>query len=382
MAEVDWHRCKFLESTENLKPLVKQRFGREPSSSIAREIAACLQQGRLFYEAASTSPLEIRPLQQFYGMVGFAKALIVASRLSSLATLRPTHGIKDISAGNARIAELKLQIERSGRFQEFNDVVAPLTRLGLVDMVNKSRAIYFPSATSEVLQGIELSLREILSRIPRLESLYRQTFGEEASTDLISLETGSQEADFRIRVDDQELFADRESLRRMVLRWRERFPFLRTWRLHSAQYAWGNSLIYFRNVRNLDIDEFSKAYLREQNGAFQELALAGDINEPFSLKDGFCPVAGGYSGIIYAIAPVRDLYFSEFSMHYLALFLLSSLMRYRPQTWTHAISRSVVAGEPADDRALSLIERFLRLNETEIPEFVVQILNPHEDAFA
>jgi hypothetical protein len=384
MAEVDWHKCKFLESTENLKPLVKKRFGREPSSSIAREIVACLQQGRLFYEAAATSPLEIRPLQQFYGMVGFAKAVIVASRLNSLATLRPAHGLTDISAGNARIEELKLKIERAGTFQEFNDVVAPLTRLGLVDVVNKSRSMYLPSAASESLQDIELSLREILGRIPRLESLYRQTFGEDALADMVSLEAGSQEADFRIRVDDQELFTGRESLKQMVQRWRERFPFLRIWRLNSAQYSWGKSMIYFRNVHNLNIDEFSEEYLLEQNGTFQEQALAGDVNERFSLKDGFRPVAGGYiGGAIYASAPVGDdLYVSEFSMQYLALFLLSTLMRYRPQTWTHAISRSVVPGEPADDRTLSLIERFLDLNQSEIPEVVVEILNPNEDPFA
>jgi len=71
MGEIDWHKCRFLESSENLKPLVKKRFGREPSTSVAREIAACLQQGRLFYEAAAASPLEIRPLQLFlwYGRV-------------------------------------------------------------------------------------------------------------------------------------------------------------------------------------------------------------------------------------------------------------------------------------------------------------------------
>jgi hypothetical protein len=382
MADVDWHQCKFLESTENLRPLVKRRFGRVPSSSRAREIAACLQQGRLFYEAAASSPLEIRPLQQFYGMVGFAKALIVAKRLDSLATLRPAHGLTDVSSGNSRIAELKLRIELSGTFQEFNDVIAPLTRLQLSDMVNKSRAIYFASAHSELLQGIDLSLQEILSRIPRLEFLYRQTFGEQALTDTVNLEAGSQETDFRIRVDDQEMFANRESLKQIVLRWRERFPFLKKWRLHSAQYAWGNSLIYFRNVSALNVDEFSEEYLKEQNGTFQEHAFAGDVNERFSLEDGFCPVAGGYSGSVYAIAPVRGLHISEFSLQYLALFLLSSLMRYRPQTWTHAISRSVVPGEPADDKSLSLIERFLNLNQTEIPGFVVRILNPNEDEFA
>src|ERR1700722_18942468 len=133
MSEVDWHKCKFLESTENLKPLVKKRFGREPSSSVAREIAACLLQGRLFYEAAASSPMEIRPLQQFYGMVGFAKAIVVASKLSSLSTLRPTHGLTDISAGNSRIADLRLKIQGSGTFQEFNDVMAPLARLCYLD---------------------------------------------------------------------------------------------------------------------------------------------------------------------------------------------------------------------------------------------------------
>src|SRR5216683_5982001 len=111
MGEID---CRFLESTENLKPLVKIRFGREPSTSIAREIAACLQQGRLFYDAAASSPLEIRPLQLFYGMVGFSKALVLARRACSLSALRAAHGVKDASAGNSRISELRIKIKNAG----------------------------------------------------------------------------------------------------------------------------------------------------------------------------------------------------------------------------------------------------------------------------
>jgi YaaC-like Protein len=68
---------------------------------------------------------------------------------------------------------------------------------------------------------------------------------------------------------------------------------------------------------------------------------------------------------------------SEFSIQYLALFLLSSLVRYRPQTWTEAISGSVVSGETADDKSLSLIERFLEVNRGSIPELVVKLLNLH-----
>jgi hypothetical protein len=207
------------------------------------------------------------------------------------------------------------------------------------------------------------------------------TFGAEAQTDAIDLETGYQDdAVFRIRIYDPHLFADRESLKQIVHRWRQRFPFLTKWRLHSAQHGYGNSILYFRNMSNAGIDEFSEAYLVYENESFQERALPDDTNELFSLEQGLHPVAGGYTGgHIHAISPVRDCYISEFSLQYLALFLLSSLMRYRPQTWTHAISGSVIPGETADDRALSLIERFLDLNRSQIPGVVVRVLNPYED---
>jgi hypothetical protein len=240
-----------------------------------------------------------------------------------------------------------------------------------------------PSTNSAALRGVELSLKEILGRIPRLESLYELTFGEEAQAKIISLETAYQDdADFRIRIDDSQLFADRESLKQIVDRWRARFPFLKIWRLTSGQHGYGNSIIYFRNVHNLNIDEFSEGYLDYQNGSFQELAISDDANVRFSLEEGFHSVAGSYTGGgTYAVSPIGGSSVSEFSIQYLGLFLLSSLMRYRPQIWTHAISRSIVPGEPADDRALSLIERFLDLNQMEIPEMIVTVLNPYEDDF-
>ena len=382
MAESDWHKCKFLESVENLKPLVRRRFGREPSSSIAREIVACLQQGRLFYEAAASSPLEIRPLQQFYGTIGFSKAIILASGPRSLSTLKPAHGVKDVSQGNSRIADLRAKIETSGTFQDFNDVIGSLGRFCYIDNTTRRRSVTLPSAKSSELCGIELSLRDILGRIPGLEPLYQMTFEEVALTAPLMLEAGyPDDADFRIRIDDPTTFDDRESLKQIVSRWRSRFPFLTAWRLSTAQYAWGNTVIYFKNRHNTNIDEFSETYLALQNGSFQESAVPDDLNERFAIADGLSHLAGGYTGRTYAISPVGNFYVSEFSVHYLGLFLLSSLMRYRPQIWTHAISRSVVPGEPADDKALSLIERFLDLNQSVVPEMVVTILNPYEDEY-
>jgi hypothetical protein len=207
------------------------------------------------------------------------------------------------------------------------------------------------------------------------------TFAEEARTCLIGLNSDYRDNNrFCVQIEDSELFSDRDSLKQMVNRWRGRFPFLEAWRLDSAEHSQGHSLLMLRNTRHSDIDEFSETYLEQGTGIFKA-PEPSDQDEPFSLAEGFHPV-GGFTGGIYPMSPVAGSYLSEFSFHYLALFLLSSLVRYRPHIWMHAISRSVMSDTPADDRALSLVERFLDINVSAIPEMVVTVLNPHEDFYS
>ncbi len=96
------------------------------------------------------------------------------------------------------------------------------------------------------------------------------------------------------------------------------------------------------------------------------------------------PTAGYLEGGHYLTGPVggNGVHISEFSYHYLGLFLLSSLVRYRPEAWAHSISRSMFPNEPADDKALSLIQRFLEINRTVIPQMVASVLNPHDDFYS
>ncbi len=381
MEQVD---CRFLESIDNLKPLVKKRFDKEPSTSIAREITACLQQGRLFYEAAELSSLEIRPLLLFYGMVGFAKALAVSSRQSALSTLKPAHGLTDVSATNSRIADFRVRVESDGTFQEFNDVVAKLTRLCYYDAFDEPHVIYLPSAGREELVGIELSLKEILSRIPGLETLYHLTFMEGAQSSVLTLESGFPGDNyFRIDVSDPELFNDRESVKRIVCGIRTRFSFLQKWRFTMARRNQGRTVVSFRNTASLGDAEFSERHLKESGGYYHAFDLAGEQGKTFALEEAFCPVAGGQTGgPIRAVSPVGNLHISEFSFHYLGLFLLSTLVRYRPETWTSAISHSMVRNEATDDKALNLIERFLEINTETIPKLVVAVLNPTQDKWS
>ena len=118
------HNLQFLESTNNLSSVIERKHGWHPNLEQTQEILACIRQGRLFYEASASSPIEIRPLQQFYGMLGFAKALIlVTDRKNRLGNLAGSHALKDTSAPDSQLAELSAKITGRGTFHYFNDAV-------------------------------------------------------------------------------------------------------------------------------------------------------------------------------------------------------------------------------------------------------------------
>jgi hypothetical protein len=213
--------------------------------------------------------------------------------------------------------------------------------------------------------------------------LYRTTFGEDARTALIDFTRDHRKTHetekCEILVYAPALFSDCESLRRIVQDWRSRFPILQRWRLIRAKPWSGDSMLYFRNLDNSHLpDEFAHPALVEQG----EMFVAPTIQESmsFPLPQNLQPVAG-FCGNNYLMSPIKDQYLSEFALHYVALFLLSSLVRYRPQTWMHAISRSILPDTPADDQLLSLLETFMAIDCRVIPKMVVRVLNPNEDRY-
>jgi hypothetical protein len=328
------------------------------------------------------SPLEIRPLQMFYGMVGFAKALVVASRCQSLATLRGSHGLKDVSAAGCRIAEQQVKIESAGTFQEFNDVVAGATRFCYHDEALRPSSVRTPAASSNDITGFKLSLSEVLNRIPNLEELFQRTFGEIANTAPMFVDNIIP-GRCTVQVSEPQYFSSRDAVKTLVAKWRVRHPFLTQWRLINATHEWGRSTFYFHNVANPGLEELEEPALIQHGDTFQAPSPSIDQANHFPFLASLPPMGGGYTGgHPYPISRVQGRYLSEFALQYLGMFILSSLVRYRPQTWMHAISRSVTAEGPADDQALSLIDRFLEISGESVPQMVLTMLNPQEDLYS
>lgn len=384
----DWHKIKFLESGANLKPLLKLVTGRTPSTRIVRDVGACLQQGRFYYDAAAAAPLEIRPLLLFYGYLAFARALVAGRTLRPLSGLAHTHGLGDSSGHGGRIRDLKVTIGATGSFQEFNDVVCGLGRVCYINANLEHANVPTPMAASTDLSGKQWSLKNLLSRVPGIEEIFRLTFGENSNTDSISLSLETRRKDlWEIRIDDPERFVGRDELKALVGKWRQRHTFLGQWRFVEGGSAWGNSILLFVSTSNVGIDEFSEAELKEHgDGTFQAThdprrKVAASPAMPVASI--LAPMAGGFPGErCYATTPIDGVYPSEYALHYLVLFLLSSLVRYRPDAWAHSISRSALPDRASDDQEIALIEQFFEIHVSTVVGLVVAALNPHEDRYA
>lgn len=360
---------KFLESIENVRAAVWKTTGRKPSAIVAREISVCLRQGRLYFESAKAASLEIRPLILYYGMLSYARAVIVARSHRSLATLNQTHGLFDKSESKTSIAELQLEIGARGTFQEFNDSIRGLSAVNYF-LGSMPFSHTLPSTESSCFTGFQLSLKQILSRIPWLDHHYQQTFQEHSKTNILSLHAHGSSTNERteLRIDLPNVGLERSVLEQAVGRLRENFPCLRRWTLSTVQEAWGNAVLIFENLaRDGGVNDLSDQVLQPCNTGFRTTLTPNYVNF-LDLLEPVSPASGHeYS---YLVSGIGGQHMSEISLEYLGMFILGSLVRYRPDVWVHAVSRFSYPGRPADDRSLTLIEHFLDLVEGRFPGIV------------
>jgi hypothetical protein len=362
---------KFLESTANLKSIISRSSGRTPSTEIARDISACLQQGRMFFEIAASAPPQIQPLQIFYGMVGFAKAVILARTVLPIATIQQSHGLSDVSSQNAKVEELSLRFQGNGVFAQFNDVMAQLGRINYFDKFSAPLSVLKPFDELSALNPDKCSLKDILARIPGLQKLYSKTFFEDAACCGFSLFHHAEEVE--LRIDLPQRFSCRDELRTIVEALRQRYQFLNDWCLCAGTHAWGQTMLLFYNIEKPEAGEFSEQALLEGPNGFSAVNRNRNSIAFYKILP---PLAGGLTNDHpTAIQSLNGANLSEASLFFCGAFLLSSLVRYRPQAWQHALSHSVQENQAADDRALSLIESFSAMSLGRFPIFVQQAMD-------
>lgn len=368
---------RYLESDAAIKERLLAISGRHPNSRNTAFVSSCLLHGRLFWESAESAALETRPLLLYYGAASFAKALVVAYNSCDLSEVARQHGLSCTQGDGDLIANFAIAANGRGLFQQFNDVASSLNRFEYFEKSNL-RTIPIPTAKSDRLNGLRLTIEEALSRLPSLSADYARCTGKTANTlGFIFSDSGRCPGLYEIRIDDKQTYSTIDELKMLVARTRDRAPFLKRWRLVQATVAWNSSIMFFSNL-NVPADEFAALHQRPSgSGIDVELTenIRYDTAHHFNGLGALVPFAQARGGYPAYVAPVDGgEYVSEYSIMMLTLLGLSSLVRYEPHTWTACIHRRPLAGRPVDDVLLPVIEQFLNFAMVTMPTFVVSAL--------
>ena len=290
----DCYRIMSFESTSNIRRVLRNSICREPSPKIATKISACLRQGRMFFETAIQSPIEIRPLLIFHGVLGFSKAIILARHQRVHEASPISCGLSDTSCENVRIENIKLKIEENGIFQQANDVIAMLEGVNYNQSFNPL-FLKIPFDSSMNIMGKEIKIRDILARIPSLGRYYKTSFKEYPKNKMIILRyMDDRDGLTHLEITDPEIYNDRVSLKRIVQKWRLKYPILEKWCLIKAFQAMGVSYLMFGNINKDDFDEFSEEFLVDRDGIFETKSGAYNLSDKrIDFRTILPPLTGG-----------------------------------------------------------------------------------------
>lgn len=364
---------RFLEGASALRDRMRELSGRQPNANQVAFASSCLLHGRLFWESARAAPIETRPLLLYYGAAAFAKLLVIAKTGCQPSDIGSSHGASCAPGDGDTVGGYMIRCDGQGLFQSFNDVAARLCRLKYFENFD-SRYISTPAAASNQLGGLELSLQEILARVPEVAAMYELCCRTPASiTKLAVFAPIALGDDFTIRVDLPARFEGLDQLRAHVAIVRERVPFLSQWRLRSAQHAWDCSITVFCNRTGaMEPAEFEGSF--DEGGRNFAATIQADVTT-FEVAPVLPSLAGGYASIASYIAPVGGgVPISEHSLQLLGLLSLSSLVRYRPHVWTSCVHRRRLGDRPVDDGLLPAIEVFLDCVTECFPKLVADVL--------
>ena len=265
MESVDRYNIKSLESVSNIKYVVKETRGFELKTEVASGIAVCITQGIMFFDSAKIAPFEIKPLLALYGMIAFTKGLILERSTNGIETLKRSHGLKDISPPNSKIYDSSLLINKYGNFQLFNDVVSHNGEISLIDKFNENYHLGKQYDKSDKIYLLEVSLKEIMSRLTDLRNYYKDTFKEEPKILEFELNTSEKTmiTELNIITEVECIIDNIEYLKEYINKLRNNYPFLHDWCFYGLDlipwYSFNESryMSCFRNIDKEKIDEFS-----------------------------------------------------------------------------------------------------------------------------
>lgn len=343
----------FLESPHNLGRHLLEHADITLTNQQAYETCSCLHQAREFFRIARTADLAVRPIVTYYAMNCMAKALAVSTgRLPSLCELKPSHGLSASTKLGQRLGDSAVSVLRNGDtpFHHLVDTLSYRTSLRIPVRGGSTLQVRCPITSSEDIGGLKTTLRDLLSRIPHLWNFFAATFEEEplvtrAEYKAAEWAPGRHQVVLLLRdisADD----AGREQAFRL-------HGGLRKWR---PWYGGGDRLMF----ENLDPALAERP--SDQDGQMRYLVAVEEIAVPLD---------AGPDGELFLVGDLQGASLPWPVLLYMAAFLLSSIARYRPDSWAGvaALDRT-----EADAGMRAVLEDFYQLALERFPIVVLSAI--------
>src|SRR5258708_30623375 len=113
-----WSRLSLFLSRDILKRRYRERHGGDMSATKAREIISHLEQARQYFTSAESAGVLAEPLEQYYGVLAFSRAIALYLNFSLRETsLKPGHALRASLPSDGCIEDIQLDVQ-GGTFAE------------------------------------------------------------------------------------------------------------------------------------------------------------------------------------------------------------------------------------------------------------------------
>jgi hypothetical protein len=339
----------FFESGKNLKRYLASAAGYSPNTSQAGDISACLRQGREFLRLSTGADLMTKPITLYYGMACLAKALALSLGCPrSLASFPSRHGLKVPSGYGAAMVDLKVGVEgKDGLFHRFVGALEQVAGFPVALQLGKVLISLAGAAEPSNVGDFTATLKDLLLRIVGVEDFLRETFAE-APLNVPVVDTG-------MRYFGPEDWQPRATLTVRLpagtdAKWLlELHPKLKHWRIDGSD----GSGVSFDNL---------PPTLSGRPSQDDE----GPLLQP--LDQLLMPLTRGPSDDWRIVGAVNGLTIPEPAIQLAAMFLLSSIARYRPDVW------SVFSSFSPDHESLQVRALLEAVFDRALTSFPLQVL--------
>jgi hypothetical protein len=338
-----WESISLYESVDLVSKYYENRHGKTPSTGKSKEIVSCLTQGREYFTiAANTSDL-VKPVILYYGVLSLSRGIILFLNSDAReTTLSNSHGVgaakwKDmLSKGIQEIPNLPVNIQ-NGTFLELQNATSNGEFFSIYQDSMFKRVSFGRTTKTLIPVGQELTVKEILQRIPDLLYLYEQTFKEFSKCYLSDI-LYQNNSDLYVNIFETDLgLSDFEKIRNDL-----GLP-------KQLQSNWRNEE---KNGKTTKVHTFTLKYENQDQLDSNAPMIQNDLNGRMY----FTSLLSGS----YRLSSTLSLFLTAYSM--------SMLARYHPSIWISFTNRN------SGDFSYPIMKASIALIQSRFPQLVVQHL--------